>query len=69
VSGLSEQRRELGRERVSSAGREDTGLRLRAAERSEAIKHSLSLALLGLSGSYSPPTWNERVMTTFLAEP
>ncbi len=66
MSGLSEQRRELGRERVSSAGREDTGLRLRTAERSEAIKHSLSL---GLSGSYSPPTWNERVMTTFLAEP
>ncbi len=30
---------------------------------------SLSLALLGLSGSYSPPTWNERVMTIFLAEP
>jgi ABC-type bacteriocin/lantibiotic exporter with double-glycine peptidase domain len=33
ASGLSEQRRELGRERVSSAGREDAGLRPANAER------------------------------------
>jgi amino acid adenylation domain-containing protein len=37
VSGLSEQRRELGHERVSSAGREDAGYRPANAERSEVM--------------------------------
>jgi DNA-binding SARP family transcriptional activator len=37
ASGLSEQRRELGHERVSSAGREDAGSRPVNAERSEAM--------------------------------
>jgi cytochrome P450 len=48
VSGLSEQRRELGHERVSSAGREDTGTRPANAERSEAM------SLLNLLGRQDP---------------
>src|SRR6266498_1103488 len=51
ASGLSEQRRRPGAKRpaLSSAGREDVGLRPRTAERSEAIQHCERPPASGLS--------------------